>query len=144
MKESDKYIKNNEEEEESLLIKGEKANTYREKERLLNVFESIKKKFRKKDNCTIKEVYLSYEENKILKNREIKIKNITKFTKFFYKSVLILITSINLMGSFLLVSLKKSFRNLLVTSKNVNLKYLVIKMNLKNKLIFLNIFWINY
>ena len=115
MKESDKYIKNNEE-EEALLIKGEKANTYREKERLLNVFESIKTKFRKKDNGTIKEVYLSYEENKILKNREIKIKNITKFTKFFYKSALILITSINLMGSFLLVSLKKSFRNLLVTS----------------------------
>ena len=47
MKESDKYIKNNEE-EEALLIKGEKANTYREKERLLNVFESIKKNLEKK------------------------------------------------------------------------------------------------
>ena len=51
-----------------------------------------------------------------MENKEIKNKNILKKKKFFYKFSLFLITSIYLAGSFIIVSLKKSFWNFFFNS----------------------------
>ena len=59
---------------------------------------------------------MAYSAEQFMENKEIKNKNISKKKKFCYKFSLFIITSIYLVGSFIIVSLKKSFWNFLLNS----------------------------
>ena len=88
----------------------------KEKERLIKKLENLKNQLEDKDKETIKDVYLSYSEEQILENREVKRDKINITSKIFYKALLFLITSIYLIGTFLIISLKNSFWNLFKSS----------------------------
>ena len=66
-----------------------------------------------KGKISIKDVYLTYSEEQFL---ELKKEKINDFLEFLYKFLFFIIITIYLVGSFLIISLKKSFFNLFVSS----------------------------
>ena len=113
----------------------------KEKKRLIEKLEIIKNQMQEKGKISIKDVYLTYSEEQFL---ELKKEKINDFLEFLYKFLFFIIITIYLVGSFLIISLKKSFFNLFITSLKCRLELFVIKKNLKNKPISLYIFMSNF
>ena len=101
---------------EQILIHGDQSESDKEKQRLIDILDRIKKQLTQKEKKTISDVYVAYSAEQFMENKEIKNKNISKKKKFCYKFSLFIITSIYLVGSFIIVSLKKSFWNFLFNS----------------------------
>ena len=101
---------------EVILAKSEKSTSDQEKQRLLDILDRIRNQIAQKNKETLSDVYISYSAEQFMENKEIKNKNISKKVKFCYKFLLLLITSIYLVGSFIIASLKKSFFNFFFTS----------------------------
>ncbi len=86
------------------------------KKKLIKKLEDIKNQLEDKDKETIRDVYLSYSEEQIFENKEVKRDKIDIKVKIFYKALLFLITSFYLIETFLIISLKNSFWNLFISS----------------------------
>ena len=100
--------------EQNGLIVENKLKPKKEKQRLIKVLERIKSDLEKEDNEVIRDTYLSYSEEVL--NIELKVKKPSIMLKLFYWFVLMLITSIYLVGSFIIASLKRSSWNLFNSS----------------------------
>lgn len=101
---------------EEILLKSEKSNSDQEKHRLLDILDGIRNKLAQKNKETISDVYISYSAEQFMEHKKLKNTKISKSARFCYKFSLFLITSIYLIGSFIIISLKKSFFNFLFTS----------------------------
>ena len=88
----------------------------KEKENLIAILKRLKKQIKNKDKKTIKDVYSEYIEEQFLEKKDVNPKRINKSSIFLYKASLVIITSIYLVGLFLIASLKKSFWNLFLSS----------------------------
>ena len=94
----------------------EKKVPNKEKKRLIQVLNRIKDDLENEEKETIRDVYLSYTEKDFFANQDLKIETLSFKIKTSYYISLILITSINLVGSFIIASLKKSTWNLFFSS----------------------------
>ena len=112
MNEKDNQSKDN----EIILIPNEIEEPDKEKKRLIQILSRIKEQLEQKDKNKISDVYISYSAEQFSENKEIKRKKTTRLYRIGYKFVLFLITSIYLVGSFIIASMKKSFQNLLLMS----------------------------
>ena len=112
-----------------------------EKIRFLNILKRVQQKIEEKDKKTIKDVYLIFTEEKFLDGKEFKKTKINCSTKCCYVFLLFIITFLYLIGSFIIVSLKKSFWNLFISVKSI---FFVIKKNLRKDPIFSYILMNNY
>ena len=112
MNEKDNQSKDN----EIILIPNEIEEPDKEKKRLIQILSRIKEQLEQKDKNKISDVYVSYSAEQFSENKEIKRKKTTRLYRIGYKFVLFLITSIYLVGSFIIASMKKSFQNLLLMS----------------------------
>ena len=101
---------------ENIVENIEKINQDKDKERLIEILERVKDQIDQKDKETVIDVYLSYSEAQLMENKEIKFGKKNTKSKCCYKFSLFLITSIFLIGSFVIASLKKSCWNLFYTS----------------------------
>ena len=113
-KEEEKEEENNKCNEELIIEPKLKVNN--EKKRLINILDKIKKDLENENKETIRDVYLSYDEKSFFDNQDLKIKNFGLKIKCLYWISLILITSIYLVGIFIIISLKKSTWNLFLSS----------------------------
>ena len=118
MKEYNKELIEEEEEkeEEVNLIKEAPEKKDKDKERLVKILDRVKNRLDNNDKETIIDVYLKDSEEQLLKGKEKKNSDINKCSNLCYKFTLFLITTIILTGSFIIVSLKKSFWNLFISS----------------------------
>ena len=80
----------------------------KEKKRLIEKLEIIKEQMQEKGKISIKDVYLTYSEEQFLELKREKNNDLD----FLYKFLFFIITTIYLVGSFLILSLKKSFLNI--------------------------------
>ena len=87
-----------------------------DKTRLREILKSFEKKLSQENSKTISDVYLIYSEEQLSKFHVKQYNNISTSTKLCYKFLLFLITMIYLIGSFIIISIKKSFWNLFVVS----------------------------
>ena len=110
----DKSIVNN---EETIKLKNEEENVEYEKEkgRFINVLKNIKDKMDMEPENPIRYEYLSYSADEFLKNKEVR-RDVNCGYKLCYKFFLSVITSIYLIGLFLIVPFKKSVEDLLWSS----------------------------
>jgi len=102
------------EKEQKVLIVENKLKPKKEKQRLIKVLERIKSDLEKEDKEAIRDTYISYSEETL--NQELKNENPSCISKLFYWFTLLLITSIYLVGSFIIASLKRSSWNLFLSS----------------------------
>ena len=97
---------------QSKKVKGEDI----DKTRLREILKSFEKKLSQENSKTISDVYLIYSEEQLSKFRVKQNNNKSTLNKLCYKFLLFLITMIYLIGSFIIISIKKSFWNLFVVS----------------------------
>ena len=105
-----------EEKKENFEEKIEDINQDKDKGRLIEILERVTEQIEQKDKETVIDVYLSYSEDQIMENKEIKFDKISKKSKCCYKFSLFLITSIFLISSFIIATLKRSYWNLFYVS----------------------------
>ena len=120
--------------------KKQKLIKIKEKQRLIEIFDRLKKNLEDESKESIRDVHISYNEESFFDKQDLRFKPSFK-CKCFYWISLIFITSIYLIGIFIIISLKKSTWNLFFSSLKC---FAVKKKNLRNKLIFLNTFFISY
>ena len=113
----------------------------KEKKRLLERFAYMRNQIENKSIKTIDDVYLSYSEEDFLKNRDIRKEKINKHSIRCYKVLLFIITTIYLAGSFIIVSLKKSFWNLFLSSLECRLDAWCDKEEFKKRANFFKYFY---
>ena len=104
--------------EENTKLKEEPKNEDydKDKENLIAILKRLKKQIKNKDEKTIKDVYSEYIADQFLEKKDVNPKRLNSTSIFLYKLSLLIITSIYLVGLFLIASLKKSFWNLFLTS----------------------------
>jgi hypothetical protein len=85
-----------------------------EKYRLTKVFGRLKDQLEEEKEANLEDVYLTYSEEQFMESK-IK-KKVSKASIFCYKLLLLIITMLYLTGSFLIISLKKSFWDLFISS----------------------------
>ena len=97
-------------------VKGEniKIKPDHEKYRLTKVFGRLKDQLEEEKDAKLEDVYLTYSEEQFMESK-IK-KKVSKASIYCYKLLLLIITTFYLTGSFLIISLKKSFWDLFVSS----------------------------
>lgn len=90
----------------------------KDKRRLINVLDRVKSRLAQKNKKDIIGVYLTKEdfEYQILKGKKRKRVNLSKASKCFYKFLLFVLTTIFLIGSFIIASIKKSAWDVFWTS----------------------------
>lgn len=98
------------------LISEEKKESDKDKERLISILDQIKSQLVQENKRTLGDVYISYTAEQFMENKTKKFDNLSCKSKLCYKFSLFIITSINLIGSFLIISLKKSYWNFFLTS----------------------------
>ena len=113
----------------------------KEKKRLLERFAYMRNQIENKSIKTIDDVYLSYSEEDFLKNRDIRKEKINKHSIICYKVLLFIITTIYLAGSFFIISLKKSFWNLFISSLECRLDAWCDKEEFKKRANFFKYFY---
>ena len=102
----------NEEQDEN---KKQKLIKNKEKQRLIEIFDRLKKNLEDESKESIRDVHISYNEESFFDKQDLRFKPSFK-CKCFYWISLIFITSIYLLGIFIIISLKKSTWNLFFSS----------------------------
>ena len=115
-------MKENKENDEAPLIdeeqdenKKQKLIKIKEKQRLIEIFDRLKKNLEDESKESIRDVHISYNEESFFDKQDLRFKPSFK-CKCFYWISLIFITSIYLIGIFIIISLKKSTWNLFFSS----------------------------
>ena len=91
-------------------------NKNKDKQRLIDILERIKRKMEQKDKNEIKDVFLGYKKEQSFEEKKVRRNRSGCCCKLCYKISLLIITSIYLVGLFLIASLKNSVWNLFVTA----------------------------
>ena len=95
--------------------KKQKLIKIKEKQRLIEIFDRLKKNLEDESKESIRDVHISYNEESFFDKQDLRFKPTFK-CKCFYWISLIFITSIYLIGIFIIISLKKSTWNLFFSS----------------------------